>query len=263
MEQEIYTILTHFGFSEQEIEVYLAALSLKSPTVTQIAKKAQKGRTAVYFHLRNLQEKGLLFELKKDRKLFYTALPPTELANKIDTWAKDFKTLVPQLASLQKVEQETPVIELSESKLGYWKIYEELSMLPENSEFRVLQGKKSLEQELQLLTEEQWEIFFTRIINKNIGTIGLFAQEAFDAPAKHLNQKNRELMQTRRWNLRTLPKEVLNMQQLMFLFNGKIAFLFPETSMVMTIRHKEIYQTLVSVFDALHALAQKADPKNF
>src|SRR3989339_1191064 len=134
MEQEIITILNHFGFSEQEIDVYLAVLTLESPTVTQIASKVQKGRTAVYFHIRNLQEKGLLFESKKAGKQIYTALPPGELFNKMNNWTKDFQILVPELELLQKVEQETPNIELSESKLGYWKIYDEISSMPKDSE---------------------------------------------------------------------------------------------------------------------------------
>ncbi|OGL93834.1 hypothetical protein A2239_04020 [Candidatus Uhrbacteria bacterium RIFOXYA2_FULL_40_9] len=263
MEQEIITILNHFGFSEQEIDVYLAVLTLESPTVTQIASKVQKGRTAVYFHIKNLQEKGLLFESKKGSKLFYTALSPTEFANQIDAWARDFKTLVPKLESLQKVEQEAPTIELTESKVGYWKIYDEISQMPEGSNFRVLQGKQSLEIELSLLSDEQWTIFFDRIMKNNIGTIGLFTKETFEVPAKMMTPKNLERMQTRRWDLKTLPKSILDIQQLMFLYNNKVAFLFPETSLVMTIRHKGIYQILVATFDALHNLAESADPKSF
>ena len=260
MEQEIQTILQHFGFSEQEIEVYLAALALDTPTVTQIAKKVQKGRTAVYFHINNLKEKGLLLESKKGKKQIYTALPPTEFANKIDAWAQDFKNLVPKLESLQKVEQESPTIELTESKLGYWKIYDELSLMPEGSDFRVIQGKESFKAELDLLTEEQLSLFFDRITENDIGTVGIFTQDALEVPAQTMNPKNLERMKTRRWDLKTLPKEVLDMQQLMFLYNNKVAFLFPETSMVMTIRHKGIYNTLVATFDALHKLAEQVDP---
>ena len=261
MEQEITLILSHFGFSEQEIEIYLSSLALKSPTVTQIARKVQKGRTAVYFHIRNLQEKGLLLESRKANKQIYTALPPTEFANKIDSWVRDFKNLVPRLESLQMVEQESPTVELTESKLGYWKIYDEISLMPIGSDFRVLQGKKSLETELTLLTEEQLGLFFNRIIQNDIGTIGIFTKETFDISKRAMSQKNYELMQKRRWDLKTLPKKVLDMQQLMFLYNNKVAFLFPETAMVMTIRHKGIYNTLVATFDALHKLADKTDPE--
>src|SRR3989339_606152 len=228
MDQEIKTILANFGFSETEVEVYLAALALKRPTVTEIAKKIGKGRTAVYFHIRNLQEKGLLFESKKAGKQIYTALPPGELFNKMNNWTKDFQILVPELELLQKVEQETPNIELSESKLGYWKIYDEISSMPKDSEYRDLQGKKSLEQELQLFSEGRWDSFFTKITKKNIGTIGIFTKEALTVPEKKLNKKNLAQMRSRRWNLKTLPENILDTQQLMFLYNNKVAFLFPE-----------------------------------
>lgn len=260
LQTEVKTIFSHFGRSPIEAETYLAALALGSGTATQIAQKTGEGRTKVYFHIKKLVEEGLLRESRKGQRQIFVPLPPSELAARVSRWATDLRSLVPQLESMQKAAAATPIIEVSESRAGYFHVYDEVSSMPNGSFFRVLQGKASLEQELKLLDNETWNTFFTRIVDRDIKTFGLFTKECWGIPKQMLSPENYERMKKRAWDLAIMPESTLKMQQLMFIYQNKVAFLFPETALVMTITHQGIADVLGAAFDALHSFGEKVAP---
>lgn len=251
--------LLHFGFNEQQAEIYQAILKLGQATVTEIAKKSGRKRTVTYFHIKNLIEKGALKQTREGRVLKFVAVKPDELAQQFDRWTTDFKSIVPQLKALKKIDQETPLIEVTDSKRGYFRIYDEISSLPLRSEFRVIEGKESLVSELTLLSDEQWKTFFTRIANRDIVTKGLFTDATLNAPSTHLNKENQELLTKRIWQLRILPESIFPMQKLAIIYGDKVAFLFPEEQLVTTIQHKGIAHIFTSMFDALFALGKPVE----
>lgn len=245
--------LQRFGFSDEEAQVYIVALELGEASVTQIAEKVGMHRTATYFHIKKLLEQGVLKKTLQGKVLHLTALRPHELAGLFDRWTTDFKGIVPQLEALKKIEQEKPTIEVTESKRGYFKIYDEISSLPPGSTFRVAEGVTALKQELSLLSEEEWHTFFSRIVERKIITKGLFTAEATQEPAKRLSPANMKLLRQRLWQVRTLPAATFPLEQLAFIYSDKVAFLFPDSSLVMTIQHKGITEATVAMFDAAYA----------
>lgn len=260
LQSEVKTIFTHFGRAPIEAETYLAALAIGSGTAAQIAQKTGEGRTKVYFHIKNLVREGILKESRKGQRQIYLPLPPRELANTVSRWATDLRSLVPQLEAMQEAAAQTPIIEVSESRSGYFRVYDEVSSMPYGSFFRVLQGKESLEQELKLLDNETWNTFFTRIVDRNIKTIGLFTKECWSIPKQLLSAENYVRMKTRAWDLAVMPESVLKMQQLVFIYQNKVAFVFPETALVMTITHQGVADVLSAAFDALHSFGEKVAP---
>lgn len=258
--QNIPFILSNFGLSEIESNVYLAALSLGKTNTTQIARKIEHPRAATYFHIRNLREKGLLKESKKGKLLSYTALPPHELANRLDRQVTDLKSLLPQLENLSQIDKETPLIEVMESHKGYFKIYDEISCMPVGSMFRVMEGKIALACELGLLTQEELNIFFTRVVERKIETKGIFTDESLMVTKQKLNEKNYKLIGNRVWHLRTLPESSLNFTQLAFIYGNKVAFMFPELLLTVTIEHREIAKAFTAIFDALFMTARPKIP---
>ncbi len=253
--KEINKILGYFGFSEIEAEIYATALTLKRPSTSEIAIKMDKPRTAIYFHIKNLVRKGLLKESKIRKSFYYVATPPSELGNTLDHWITDFKSLLPQLENLSKIEDEKPIVEVSESKRGYFKIYEELSTLPPKSTFRVIEGSKAMKLELTLFTDEEWEVFFRRVCERKIETRAIFTKEAIKVAPNLIGKENYKFFQNRIWHLRSLPEEQLPLHDLVFIYKNKVAFLFPETSLVVTITHREIAKALTAIFDALFMFA--------
>ena len=132
--------------------------------------------------------------------------------------------------------------------------------MPEGSVFRVLEGKEGLKDELVLLSEEEWRTFFSRIVERKIKTLGLFTEEGLETPSKILDKENMKILQKRIWDLRTLPKLVLPIQNLSLIYGDKVAFLFPETALVVTIKHKGISDFLAATFDGLFRFGKPAIP---
>lgn len=259
MNEEIIKTLKMLGFSPQESEIYLTILALGTPSVTEIAKKISRARNAVYFHIRNLKEKGLVSETRIGKRQHYVALPPTEFVKKITNITTEFESFIPQIKILNSLQRETPIIEITESRQGYIKIYKEISLLPNGSVFRVMEGKQALELELGILTQNEWKSFFSTIVKKGISTKAIFTSECKKVPPRFLSKENQELLTKRFWELKTISNKTLAMQQLMYIYNDKVAFLFPNSSLVVTISHKGIADILAASFDALYSLAGKKD----
>ncbi|MBI4599738.1 hypothetical protein HY732_02345 [Candidatus Uhrbacteria bacterium] len=257
--EHVKTILQKFGFSEIESTIYLAALSLADPGASDIAKKIGKNRTATYFHIKNLVRKGLLKETRRGKKLRFIPLPPSDLASSMSSVAADLRRIVPRLESLEKIERQTPVVEITESKEGFYKIYEEVSAQEPGSLFRVIEGKKAIGAEFLLLSEEELGAFFRKNADRHIVAKAIFTEESISVPKKMLSKRNFEVLTARDWSMRTLPKEILPFQQLLFIYGDKIAFLFPDTNLVVTITHRNIAESLAALFDGLHAFARPAE----
>jgi len=249
--------LTNFSISEDEADVYLALLKLGTSTVTEIAKKIQRNRTATYFHVNKLVTKNLIFESRQGRLLKFTAVPPAELAARFDRLTTDFKSLVPQLEALKKIEVETPRVEVAESRAGYFKIYDEISSLPEGSTFFAIEGVEALQSEFTLLTNEEARIFYSRIIERQIETKLIITEEGVQIPKERLTKENLELLKKRKLDARTHPESILPFQGLSLLYGNTVAYLFPKTNLVMTIRHQGIADSFTAVFDALFMLGKK------
>jgi len=255
----IYTILEQFSLSKPENDVYLATLKLGNATTTDIAKESGMQRTATYFHIKNLLQRQLLFQSRKGKVQHFFAKPPAELATYFSKLTFDFKSFVPELESLQKIHEEQPTFEVIDSKKGYFSVYEQITLLPAGSTFRVLEGKKGLIDELELLTPEQWNVFFSRVVQKNIITHGIFTKESLHVPQKKFLNSSlvHETFKKRIWDLRTLPESIIPIQELALIYGDRVSFLLPETSMVITLRHKGIVQFMTATFDALFHFAQK------
>lgn len=255
---DIKNILSHFSLSESEADLYLAVLSLEAAGVSDIAHKIGKNRTAVYFHIKNLLAKGMIKETRKGKRFSFVAVPPKELAERFDRLTTDFKSLVPQLEALRKIDSETPAIEINESKRGYKKVYDAISALPTGSYFRILEGRTALHAELDLLAEEHWQTFFSRVVERKIETKALFTEESLSVPRKVLGTDVLKKLEERVWHIRTLPEEKLPFQQLLLIYGSTVAFLFPETALVMTVQHSGMAQSLVSLFDTLYQFSRPA-----
>lgn len=250
------TLLTQLGFTAGETEVYLALLSLNKPSVTDVAKKLEKQRAAIYFHLKGLIKKGIVKESRQGRRLRLVAVSPGDVVMQIEQKALDLKSLVPQLEALKTIEIETPVIAVTESKKGFEDFYRDVSSLPENAMFYVMEGKKAMLSELALNNKDEWDRFFKRMAERKIMTKGIFTEETFGVPQKQLTQETRDILNARVWQVRTISKEILPFQDLIAIHGDRMSFLFPDVSLIVTIKHRRIAQAMVTMFDALFLFAK-------
>lgn len=249
-------ILKQFSVSEDEAEIYLALLKLGTASVSEIAKKIQKNRTATYFHINKLLEKNLLHESKQGRALMFTATEPSELAERFDRLTTDFKSLVPQLEALKKAEIETPRVEVTESRAGYYKVYDEISSLPEGSTFLAIEGVTALKNELSLLTNEETKNFYSKMIARNIEVKLIITEQAAQIPNKFITKDNLALLRQRKLEARTHPESTLPFQGLTLMYGNTVAHLFPETNLVITMKHQGIADSFKATFEALFKLGK-------
>ncbi len=128
---DIKKSLLTIGFSEKEVEIYLALLDLGKGTVTQIARKAGINRPTAYHVLASLELKKLVRTSGKEPKQEYTAESPENiekvLEGKITEYEKTLlqaKEIIPELVSLHNKDNR-PKIKFYEGKDGLQKVYED------------------------------------------------------------------------------------------------------------------------------------------
>lgn len=247
---QLLPLLTHFGISQQAADIYITILSQQDPSVTEIARTSKLNRTAIYFHLQHLLEKDLVREIKQGKIKHYRATPPTDLAGRLQRWSTDFKSLVPELESLYLIKANTPEITVKQFKEGYFEYYSELAALPVGEEFRVIQGKTSADIELDILTQDQWKWLFQQMVDRNIMTRAIFTEGIITTAKEKMTSEVYAIFKQRHWQLRMVNEERFPFQEVM-IYGNKVSFLLTDIGYIMTIHHKEIAQSMISIFDAL------------
>lgn len=249
--EHVTEVMQHFGFTAPEVEIYIAVLTLEKATVSQVARLTRRSRTAIYFHIKNLLHRGIIKETRKKTKLSLIALPPDDLSKLFERWSTDFKSLIPHLGALKAIANETPTIRITDTKVGYWEVYDEISSLPENSLFRVLEGQTALAGEMEVLSYEQWKKFFERVLERKIQTKGIFTEESLSIPQKKLDPELIKIARQRIWHTRIISEKNLPFKNLLMTYGDKAAFVFPQTSLVLTIEHAGVVSALNIILDAL------------
>ena len=244
-------LLTNFSVTDEEAEIYLTLLKLGASTATDVSNKLKTNRTATHFHLKKLVDKDLVQLTKRGRTFVFRALAPSELATRFDRATTDFKSHVPQLEALQKIEGEAPRVQVTESRTGYFKVYDEISSLPEGDSFLAIEGADALHNEMTLLTNEEMKNFYSKIISRNIETKLVITEEATQIPSKMITNENYDLLKKRRLDVRTYPESALSFQGLSLMYGDTVAYLFPQTNLVVTIKHQAIADSFKAMFVTL------------
>lgn len=128
---EIKKTLEFIGFSEKEVLVYLALLSLGKGTVTQISRKAGINRPTGYHILASLESKELVKVSGKEPKQEYVAESPDQIEKMLQKKIKDdeayineARKIIPELKSIHNVS-DRPKILFYEGREGMEKVYED------------------------------------------------------------------------------------------------------------------------------------------
>ena len=113
------------GFQEKEAKVYLASLELGAATAQQIAQKAGVKRPTTYFILEGLMGQGLATSFHQGKKQFFIAEAPDRLLQLLDQERQEitvreekFRSILPQLHSINNRQKEKPVVKYYEGKEG-------------------------------------------------------------------------------------------------------------------------------------------------
>lgn len=128
---QIKMSLRSFGFSEKEVDVYIALLELGRGTVSEISRKAGINRTTGYDILSSLSTKGVVNVSGKEPKQEYVAESPTsiteylkKIASETAAHIKKSEELIPELEVLHALNSR-PRIRFYEGKEGLQHVYED------------------------------------------------------------------------------------------------------------------------------------------
>ncbi|MCF7865496.1 MAG: hypothetical protein K9M11_03250 [Candidatus Pacebacteria bacterium] len=123
--------LQSFGFSEKEVDVYIALLELGKGTVSEISRKAGINRTTGYDILGSLATKGVVNVSGKEPKQEYAAESPASITQYLKRIAaetaehiKKSEEIIPELEVLHALKNR-PKIRFYEGKEGLQHVYED------------------------------------------------------------------------------------------------------------------------------------------
>ncbi|MBU0646015.1 hypothetical protein KJ611_00860 [Patescibacteria group bacterium] len=122
---ELARELLHFGLSEKEAAVYLAALEMGPSPVQDISHKAKVNRATTYVMIEALTNRGLMSTYVKGKKRFYAAETPDRLRTILRMQQKELEEkenelgeVLPLLLALYNAEGAKPQIRYLEGSEG-------------------------------------------------------------------------------------------------------------------------------------------------
>lgn len=123
---KLTNILKDLGLTENEAGVYLAALSLGSSSILEIANIAEIKRTTVYSVIESLKIKGLLSEELKGWKKYFVPESPEKLEKVLEEKRNNFKKSLPEFLALHNLKGKDSVIKYYEGLESVKNVYDEL-----------------------------------------------------------------------------------------------------------------------------------------
>jgi sugar-specific transcriptional regulator TrmB len=135
---EITDILEQIGLNEKEASVYLALLELGTATVHPIATKAGIKRPTAYLILEDLQRKGMVSVVPREKKVMYTAESPEKFGQDLVKKQELVKRFLPNMLALYNAKKDKPQVLLFEGKEGVAQVYDKIFSSPEVSFFSTI-----------------------------------------------------------------------------------------------------------------------------
>ena len=159
---DIERTLINLGLTENESKIYLALLKLREVRVSALSKETEINRSLIYRILESLQRKGLISEVIKENRSYFSANSPKNLRKMLEEKEQDLDEILPSLLQIGKEEQESMHVEVYSGLRGVKTVLRD--QLEEVKEFYVLGAGK----EFASLTEHFYDQYYTIRIERKI-----------------------------------------------------------------------------------------------
>jgi len=233
---DIRDILKQFNIERKEAEVYIASLELGTAPAAQIADKAGVFRTYFYEIADKLINEGLLKQIKKNGKHYFTAISPQELIRLQEKKLDGLKSIAPQLEAIHNIKDGKPKVYYYEGRKGIDEINNDT--LRYRSEIIGFTTPRFYTTDQKKLGNEYIE---RRVAAGNrVRIIGELCQEMLDR--KHHDKK--ELRETR-----MLPKELFHSEVEIGIYANKAYIINYKSEFGMIIEDKNIADVLKQIFE--------------
>ncbi|HYF04765.1 MAG TPA: helix-turn-helix domain-containing protein [Patescibacteria group bacterium] len=123
---EISEVLQKIGLSDKEAYVYMALLELGTASVDSIAKKAGTKRPTTYLVLDDLQKRGMVSVVPREKKALFSAESPESFLRAIHKQEELLKRFMPEMMALHNEKKEKPKVQLFEGNSGVVEVYKKI-----------------------------------------------------------------------------------------------------------------------------------------
>jgi len=241
MANHINEILKSIGLTEEQTNVYLAGLELRQSSVQKIAKKAGTKRPTTYKIIDQLREKGLFFQVFKDKKRYFSAEEPDMLFSSLKQKESQLKKIMPDLRSLHNTDPNKPTVKYYEGVNGAIAVYEDiLYSTPKGGELLIHTGVAGL---YQILPKDYVKGFIRRRIQRKISVRGIVID----------SKEGREWKKHDPYELRQtilVPEEKYSFFGDTEIYGNKVALIsYKENFMAIVIESKEIANMQRFIFE--------------
>ena len=194
----ISALLKQFGFTENEVLVYLALLSGTHFSGSELAKKTQIKRPTVYHALETLQQKGIVHLTGSTRVARYRAEPPAQLKNIIERKQRELSTMSKTLDKAlpffpiqeDSVHKGMPQVEFFKGKDGIKTVAEKILMSNSKKLYGITPSFAVVE---QFLDAGYGETYLNERAKRGIQTYTIWQDDPKDTSLSDHKALNREL----------------------------------------------------------------------
>lgn len=256
LQPETEKTLLEVGFSEKEIAVYIALLSLGKGIVTKIARTASVSRTTTYDILDSLSQKGLIKISGKEPKQEYVAESPERLekfiseeVEKKNNDLNKIKYVIPELFSVYNTK-EMPKVKYYEGIEG---LKNALGDTLAKADIEIL-ASGGAEDMFEALGEEYSREYFRKRTEKNISIRGIASGDPETMKVAERNEKElREIL--------IVPNDKFHFSVETNIYDNKVLNISWKERFAVLIESKEIADAQKKVFELAWAEAQRLNIK--
>jgi len=257
-------ILSHLGFSEEEVKIYLTLLEVGPISVGELAKKAGMPRSSLYGFLKRAKDKGIIAESLKWGVKVFSAKPPEAVTllfqERIEALQKDekrYRQLVPELTKRNPASFIAPKFELFEGEEGVKQVLKDM-LLYNDLETQAFWPIKDM---IEILSPDFFSYLNKVRIKNNLYTRAIWPQDKAVDIKKHPylgvgTEFKREI--------RIAPKEI-SFSMGYWIYGNKTAFISSrKESFGFIIESQELVEMLLAQFELLWRLSKpiKVDPRD-
>ncbi len=233
--------LVKFGLTENEAETYLVLLKIGEARTGQISKETKINRSLVYRVLETLKNKGLVSEVIKENRSYFSANNPQNLKKIIEEKNQDLNELLPKLLSIKKEESDSMKIEVYSGLNGIKTVLRD--NLENVKEFYVLGAGN----EFASLTEHFYDQYYTLRIQRKI-----FQKVLFKSDAK----ERAKVVSDSSYSEARILDETYKVPMATIIYKNKVAFVSWPDKKVILIESKNIFEGFKEQFDILWKTAE-------
>lgn len=189
--------LQEIGLNEKEAMLYLALLQMDNDSVANLAKKTKINRSTVYFVLEGLEKKGLVSEVRLDKKVHYAAESPERLETYVERQkvvleehAARLKDIIPQMKSVQREQGERPIVKYFEGRDGAISAYTEFYEMHDD---KAKDGYFIYNRDLlgEVFTLKEMDIFRNIRLGKKVNPISVYNNKSGEIVFEDPGQRKR------------------------------------------------------------------------